>query len=358
MNNRYFLIAFIVLISVLLAGCGYFDKTYVVETDYPLGSKTDTEPNDTLSVTNFATLREGIRRAVANGLSARTLVFDSSYSGNPAEDLAAACWQVRTEDALCIYCVENISYELKQIVAVTEAKLSITYSPNAIPVSEITRMPYATELNGCIAEAISSGQSKIAVLISRTNLSAEDMVERVSEVYRKNPGLAPAEPAVEVTMFSGSGAQSLYELSMETGLSHQDFLKRKEELDSFVFEFDENADERTKAETAALSLVDACDRDAPGTIYSALIERKASPAGIALAYVDLCKRCGLDCRVIQGQRDWTDHCWNIVRIDGHYYHVDLFAGMNDGFLKTDASFWGSYRWAVNEYPKCNGSDEA
>ncbi len=356
MKKHYSLVLLLLLLAVLLAGCGFFEKTYVYETDYPLTSKTEPELNDTLNVTNLVALREGIRRTVADGLSSRTVHFDPSYSGNPSEDLAAACWQVRTEDALCIYCVENISYETTQIVSVTEAKLNISYSPNAIPVSEITRMPYATELNSCIAEAISAGQSRLAVLISRSTLSAEDMTERVSAVYRKNPGLAPVEPAVEVSLFQGSGTQCLYELNMDTGLSHQDFLKRKEELDSYIYDVDENADERTKAEAAALSLLDACDRNAPGTIYSALIEKKASPEGIALAYVELCRRSGLDCQIVYGQKDWKDHYWNIISLDGNYYHVDLFAGMNAGFLKTDSAFWGSYRWAVNEYPKCNGSD--
>ena len=84
---------------------------------------------------------------------------------------------------------------------------------------------------------------------------------------------------------------------------------------------------------------------------------EADSEGVAFGYVELCRRLGLDCRIVYGQKDWQDHCWNIVRIDGEYYHVDLFAGMDNGFLKNDSAFWGSYRWAVNEYPKCNGSNE-
>lgn len=357
MKNRLFLFLLVIPAVFLLTACGIFEKTYIVETDYPLAARTETAPGDTLSVTNYNTLREGIRRTVSDGLDSRTILFDSAYSGNPAEDLAAACWQVRTEDALCIYCVENISYELTQIVSVTEAKLSITYSPNAISVSEIIRMPYATELDSHIADAISSGNIQRAIMISRSNLSADNMADRFAAVYRKNPGLSPVEPDVEVSLFSGTGTQRLYEFTLHTGLSQQEFFRRKEELDSLVYPIEDDADERTRAETAALELADACDDNAPGTVYAALIDKSASPEGIALAYVELCRRSGIDCQIVYGQKDWKDHCWNIVCIDGDYYHVDLFAGMKAGFMKTDSAFWGSYRWPVNDYPKCNGSDD-
>ena len=357
MNRLTVKLALLILVLVLLSGCSAFDKTYVVEADYPLAARKEVSPDDTLTVSGLSDLRDGIRSVVADGLESRTILFDASYAGNPAEDLAAACWQVRTEDALCIYCVENIAYELTQIVSVTEAKISITYSPKAIPVADIVSMPYATELNECIADAISSGRSKMAILISRSTLTAEDMAARFSEVYRKNPGLSPVEPSVSVVMFSGNGTQGLYEVEADTGLTAETFQAQKEAMDSLAFEPEEGANELTLAENAAKFLLDACHTDAPGTVYSALIEKNASPEGIALAYVELCRRSGLDCRIVYGQKDWQDHCWNIVRIDGEYYHVDLFAGMDNGFLKNDSAFWGSYRWAVNEYPKCNGSNE-
>ena len=357
MRNKVLLFIISGFILFLLSGCGFFDKTYVVEADYPLTARKEVESDDTLTVYGLSDLREEIRRTVADGLDSRIVLFDASYSGNPAEDLAAACWQVRTEDALCIYCVENIAYELTQIVSVTEAKITITYSPKAIPVAEIVSMPYATDLNECIAEAISSGRSKMAILILRSTLTAEDMAARFSAVYRKNPGLSPVEPSVSVTMFSGTGTQRLYELEVDTGMTNERFIAEKIAMDSLPFYPEENADERTLAENAALYLLDACNENAPHTIYSALIEKNASPEGIALAYVELCRRSGLDCRIVYGQKDWQDHCWNIVRIDDEYYHVDLFAGMKSGFLKSDSTFWGSYRWSVNEYPKCSAGDE-
>ena len=352
---KHSFIIFVCLTSVLLSGCGFFDKTYVVESDYTIPARKDNDSDDILTVTGFSELRDGILRAIVEGQEVCTIVFDASYIGNPSEDLASACWQVRTEDALCIYCVENLAYDLTQIVSVTEARISITYSPKAIPVSDVVSMPYATQLDNSIAHAISTGQPKLAILISRSTLTEESMETRFSDVYQKNPGLAPIKPTVSVSMISGAGTQRLYEILIDTGLTHDEFVAKKAAMDALPFTPEENADERTLAMNAAEYLLDSCNINAPGTIYAALIEKNASPEGIALAYVELCQRSGLDCRIVYGQKDWQEHCWNIVCVDGLYYHVDIFQGLEEGFMKTDSTFWGSYRWSVNDYPKCTGN---
>jgi len=106
-------------------------------------------------------------------------------------------------------------------------------------------------------------------------------------------------------------------------------------------------------------LVDNCrvsTSAADNTAYDALIEGEADSEGIALALVELCHQLGLDCRIVYGQHDWQEHCWNIVGIDGYYCHID--AGLSDSrdedccFLKSDESFWESYRWDMSSYPAC------
>ena len=53
-----------------------------------------------------------------------------------------------------------------------------------------------------------------------------------------------------------------------------------------------------------------------------------------------------------------DHCWNIVKIDGDYYHVDVSrcydGDFADGFLLDDESMWNDYRWNISNYPACTG----
>ena len=345
----------LVWLSVFLAGCGVFDSTYIVESDYTLPAGNQTPREGEVNVKGLSELIEAIRSTVAVGSDSRTIIFDSGYEGSPSEDLASACWKVRTEDALCAYCVENIAYELNQIVTHTEAHLNISYSSKAIPISEIITMPYATELDETLSEAIGNGVDRLAVLISRSTLSSETMMARVEEVYRENPLLAPQEPVCTVTMFSGNGTQRLYELSLLNDLTPEEFSRRKAELDEVRIPNSDELDELSSVLAAAEFLSPRCVESAPGTVYAALVTGAAGPEGIALGNVALCRQLGIECQVVYGQKDWQDHCWNIVRIDGNYYHIDLFSAPETGLLKSDEEFWGNYRWNVNEYPKCEAS---
>lgn len=57
------------------------------------------------------------------------------------------------------------------------------------------------------------------------------------------------------------------------------------------------------------------------TPYDLLIEGTSVCAGYALAYQDLLQRAGIDCRYVISEP--MEHAWNLVCIDGNWYHVDL-----------------------------------
>ncbi len=365
-KHRYAAAALILAGCLFLSGCGrIFEKEYVAEMEVPLSVPDDLTEEERTIVKNRTELLAAIRTIVSSGETESRIQFDAAYDGNPADDLAAACWRVRTEDALCAYCVENISYELSKIVSYSEAVMKVSYADAGIPVDDILRQSYTAGLGEVIASAIESGTERLAILIQRSTWSEEDMRAAFQDKYQENPGLAPAEPTAIVTMFSGSGTQRLYDIELVYPFSHEEFKERKamiEELDPFAEEDLGEAPDAQKAYLAARYLVSFCEITAEAeenSVYSALISGSAGETGASFAYVELCRRLGLDCRTIFGQRDWEDRCWNIVKVDGEYYHVDLRACQEDGmeaaFLCSDNAFWGSYRWNTAMYPKCSGT---
>ena len=54
--------------------------------------------------------------------------------------------------------------------------------------------------------------------------------------------------------------------------------------------------------------------------YELLVGGSAVCQGYAEAYMDLLQRAGLECLLIQSTP--MDHCWNLVKLDGNWYHVD------------------------------------
>lgn len=55
--------------------------------------------------------------------------------------------------------------------------------------------------------------------------------------------------------------------------------------------------------------------------YDILVNRSAMCAGYAAAYQDLLQRAGVDCLQVSSEK--MEHAWNLVCIDGSWYHVDL-----------------------------------
>ena len=347
---------------LFLSGCGFFDSEYVVVEDYAPAVQSADAPEETIKVSNIFSLKQAISTIITDGEAEGKIVFDPAYDGDPVADMSKACWQVRTQDALYAYCVEDISYELSKIVTYYEAKISIGYTDYVEKAGSIVELPFSAGIEMIIRQALDEGRTKLVMLVEHSSYSAEDVVSLVSEVYRQNPAVAPREPSVIVNMYSGSNMQRLYELNMRYGMTAEELQKRRTELSGFSPFADIERGELDDAMKARMAYDYLCANtaldtsDLRNTVYDALIGQNAGDEGIALGYVELCRQLGVECMVVYGQHNWQSHCWNIIKADGVYYHVD--AGLEEarneqrGFMKTDEDFWATYRWDMSSYPAC------
>ncbi len=349
---------------LLLAGCGnLFDQEYVSVTDYePPAQEPAGDEEDSVTVRDVNELRQVLVDLLDAGAEDGRVVFDAAYEGDVNADIAGVCWQVRTQDALFAYCVESISYDVSKLVNHYEVRFTIRYTE--ADRDSIVRMQLTNSLESRLREAIQRGDSRLVVLIGRSSLSAEDVESLASRVYRENPITEPREPKVTVNMLSGTGMQRLYEINFSYGMSQEELETRREALQSlelFSGMTELPSDPALRALAACETLLRSCSHVEGGQsdIYSALILGEANSEGMALAYVELCRQLGIPCRIVYGQRDWRNCCWNIIQIGGASYHVDVSVcaeeGMENGFLLPDETMWSHYRWDISSYPPCHGS---
>ena len=350
-----------------LCGCGsIFEKEYVSITDYVPAAQEQPAASEIITVRNYNALRNAIRSVVYAGSEEGKIIFDQNYDGVSKDDMAAACAQMRTQDALFAYCVQDISYDYSTIVADEEAVLHIRYAESAVPVEQIRRMSYATGLDRILRQAMEENQSRIVLLIGTSSYSTLQMKQMVADVYHAAPSCSACEPATDVHMFSGAGNQRLYEIDLDYGMPEDEIIRRKAQLMNLDVRSNigaENLDDAHAALAAVNYLLSICDlskREDLNTPYDALFGGEANAEGLALAYVEMCHQMGLECQIVFGQRAWEDHCWNILTLDGQRYHVDISACYEDGpeksFLRGDAEQWNEllYRWNTAAYPSCNG----
>lgn len=95
--------------------------------------------------------------------------------------------------------------------------------------------------------------------------------------------------------------------------------------------------------------------------YSVLVNGKGNSLGIASAMQLLLKKAGLESIIVTGDSE----AWNIVKVDGQYYHLDTAADFwecdgksyaaHDYFNVTDEEISKTHSWDKALYPKCTST---
>lgn len=138
---------------------------------------------------------------------------------------------------------------------------------------------------------------------------------------------------ITAVVFSGT-----YSIDRETAES------RRSEIETAAAEIlsgiDEDADQYTKVKYVYDTIIRETDYDlsAPDNqnIYSVLVGKRSVCQGYAKAAQYLLNRLGVDCTLVLGTVEMGEgqglparqegHAWNLVRVDGNYYYVDVTWG--------------------------------
>ncbi len=122
--------------------------------------------------------------------------------------------------------------------------------------------------------------------------------------------------------------ERLYDLKREVVSKHIN--KEKTELDKA----------RSIAELLYKNVIQTEDKNGMNSFsLGALFENRANCNGIAYAFEDLCKSVGIEVTTVHSEgsighyltNDFLphDHMWNMVKLDGRWYHVDISRMMSD-----------------------------
>lgn len=356
----------LIIAVMLLSGCGLYNKEYVSVTDYVSPIQIHSDENRII-VHNFNELKIALRAIVdrSRGTEDSIIAFDQAYVGDPTADISLACKQTITENAFCAYCVEDISYDIYKVVTYYEATITVRYAETLN--NDIIRLSYSGQLKDYIADAIRNRLRQLIILLDYSNYNEDDIIDMVDDFYRNDPLSAPKEPNASVRIYSGSGKQKLYEITFDYGLSAEELDEKSARIAEFTFpdiDIPEEMDDLDKSVYAVSWLMKNSEYSSArtdNTAYSALIEGKANSQGLSMALMALCGRLGLDCRLVNGQKNWSNHYWNLIRIGDTYAHIDvqscLEEGVREGFLLNDERMWVTYRWDMSGYPSCSGAIE-
>ena len=96
-----------------------------------------------------------------------------------------------------------------------------------------------------------------------------------------------------------------------------------------------------------------------GSAYGALIGSAARCSGYAEGFALLTEAAGVPVRIITGTGKDGAHAWNLVRLDGDWYHADCTwdstaADRHAYFLRDDRFMMQTHTWDRSAYPAADG----
>ena len=101
----------------------------------------------------------------------------------------------------------------------------------------------------------------------------------------------------------------------------------------------------------------------PHLAYGPLVENRGICGGFAWAFQTLMAAVGVECICVFGylkEKQTVGHFWNLVKIDGQYYHVDATSGRTDDgmnvnyLMQPDSMMKASHIWDIENYPSAKG----
>ncbi|MBO4848740.1 MAG: hypothetical protein J5586_06265 [Clostridia bacterium] len=112
---------------------------------------------------------------------------------------------------------------------------------------------------------------------------------------------------------------------------------------------------RLKSETGMLTVIPTTSEDSDNP-YGVLKYRSAVCVGYATTFRLFMHMLGIECMVVHDTS--LSHSWDIVKLDGEWYHTDCYFDSDEGtyrhFNLSDAIMAGDHEWDRSFFPKAEG----
>lgn len=348
---------------LLLCGCSSsLEKEYISVTDYDSSDNLATEP-EISAIDTYSALTTALGTMISQHQESAQLQFNN-YAGSISDDLAEACWQVKSDDALGAYMVDYISYDISRIVTYYQATVYINYTRSAEALESIKNIG-ANKISETVIDAVSGAQQYITMQMHTSVEESSAMAIRVENALLQAPELIPVIPDITVNVFSGSSLQRIFEVFFDYRTTPEEALKMQEELKAAIAKSSSTIDadnDFSVSILAAHALGSACRYDInaqQGTAYDVLCRGVGDSRAIAMAYSAICKDKGIESSVVTGLKNNEQYYWNIVKVDDFWYHADVVEAMtlpaDVVFLRNDTEMIRDFRWDELDYPACEGA---
>lgn len=227
-------------------------------------------------------------------------------------------------------------------------------------------------VNEIIRNGLLEGEESIKIDWNLVEGGIENFFNIVDEVLLDTPEI--------MYYISGKYSNAIfipkYSKTIEEKQAHQKIVNRKrDEIISQIIDTNMSEYEKVKAihdfvvNNTQYDKRDFASGNIPDesyTVYGVLIEGIAVCEGYAKAIKYLLDAVGIESLIVTGKANGDNHAWNIVNVEGDYYHLDATWNdpvtddgseilIYDYFNLKDADIEKTHFWDKEKYPRCNSN---
>lgn len=342
-------------LALVLSGCSWMDGSYVSVTPHQVAVG-QSDAGNARAVGSYTELRGALVGMIDEG-STEGLFSLTDYPREEAEaDMARAVEYAMTVYPVGAYAVEDIHCSFGSGAVSVE----ITYGRGREEIAGIHTVRRIEGAKQAIAEAMDECAEKLVLQIS--GYQDTDFTGIVRAYAQANPDRVMEIPAVEVRICPEQGDVRVVELVFRYSTDRQTLRSMREQVQpvfsSAALYVTGDAGEWVKFSQLHAFLTERFDYQLQSAVtpaYSLLCQGVGDSQAFAQIYTALCSRIGLQAKSVSGTRNGEPHWWNLVSIDGAWYHLDLLGAKQFAPL-TDEAMAG-YEWDREALPAATGTPE-
>ena len=345
-----------VFLCLLLTGCSWFDGSYVHVT--PHREQGSSSQGEAVSASNYSQLLSVLEGMVSSGTESGVINV-ANYDRDMVEvNMTAAVQYVRNRYPVGAYAVEQMEYEVGTNSGKPAIAVNVTYRHSRIEIQRIQKAQTMEDAEIIIGEALKAYDA--AVVLQVQEFQEMDFSQLVKDFAEEQPESIMETPQVTAGIY-GSGTARVVELAF-TYQNSRDQLRQMQSqvqpvFDSAALYVSGDGSDNQKYSQLYAFLMERFDYKQETSItpaYSLLRHGVGDSRAFAVVYASMCRRAGLECRIVTGTRNGEPWTWNMVRDGELYFHVDLLrSSLSGGFREYTDGEMGGYVWDYSNYPACN-----
>lgn len=354
MTIKVWIAAMAVCLCVSLCGCDlWMDGSYY-------NVKPHLEENvggsdQSAEVSSYTELRQQLVELVEDGRQSSLITLSGGSQQQLRSYMEMACLYITKYNAIGAYAVDEIVYEIGTSGAKPAVAVVITYLHGR---SEILRMKRTQTMDDAINVITTALEDCDASTVLKVEQYEEmDLTQLVQDYVEDNPQSCMEMPQVIAVVYPDSGEERVieisftYQTSRETLRSMQSAVRQMfASAKLYVSADTEDWEKYSQLYSFLMGRYDYTVETSITPSYSLLQHGVGDSKAFATVYAAICRQSGLDCQVVSGTRGGESWHWNILLVDGVYYHVDLLrCSQENGFQAKTEEEMSGYVWNYSEY---------